>query len=184
MTLIEYFKLIPGFARISIDDKIRLLRNNFGIMLSLNESTSIPDDDQHVVVTLTNVFGNSLGMGLHDCIRSIRAYRCDPVLVKLVLTVQSLSSGANRYQSTDDLHRVYDNSLEIFESQCFYTELLWRYVRSRSMSAKDAVKFFNKLICDLLQLVQISALTDDFVFSFTGDLDQTDPLIRSILVAK
>ncbi len=34
---IEYFKHIPEFADIAIDDKLRLVKNDFGIMININE---------------------------------------------------------------------------------------------------------------------------------------------------
>ena len=42
ITLIEYFKFIPEFNRLSIDDKIRLIRNHFGTMYYINEPILAP----------------------------------------------------------------------------------------------------------------------------------------------
>jgi len=152
-------------------------------MLSLNESNNQPNSYEFLLLTLKNVFGIQLALHLLRCVELIQAYWHDPILIKLVLIIESLSSGTTRYSDERDMDRTYDDTLAIFASQNIYTELLWRYILSRLPSEEDAVKFFNKLILDLLVVVDVSFRTGTFVFSCPEELDKMDPLLKSILPA-
>jgi len=181
MSLIEYFKLIPEFNRISTDDKIRLIRNNFGVTISLNESTGVPEDREILSTTLKNVFGFQLSVYVYRSIELLQAYVHDPMLIKLILIVECLSSSITRYCNERDINRIYDDSKIIFSAQNIYTELLWRYIVSRSPSEQVAVKFFSKIIQNLLVIVNISFMIDTFVYCFAGEIEKLEPLVQSIL---
>jgi hypothetical protein len=75
---------------------------------------------------------------------------------------------------------VYDDPLAVFAGQNIYVELLWRYILSRSPSEQDAVKFFNKLIIDLLFLQRISLLMERYICDLDHEIDQMNPLMQSL----
>jgi hypothetical protein len=181
MSLIEYFKLIPEFNRISIDDKVRLIRNNFSTTFGLNESNSLPDNIEIVSTTLKNIFGVELAVHQYRSLELLQSYGHDPILIKLILIVQSLSNGTNRYLNEIDMDRIYDDTKIIFDGQNIYAELLWRYIVSRSPSERDAVKFFNKLIRDLLVTVNVSFMTENVLCCFTEEIEKMEPLLQCIL---
>jgi hypothetical protein len=179
-SLIEYFKLVPEFNRLSMDDRIRLIKNHFGTMLSINESNDQPDEPEILFTSLKTIYNVQLAIDLIKCVKLIKAYGHDPILLKLVLIVQSLSSGSSRYRDETDMDRIYDDTQTIFAGQSIYTELLWKYILLRLPSERDAVKFFNKLILDLLFIMNVSFMTDSFVYSFTDEIERMKPLLQTI----
>lgn len=103
-SLIDYLKIIPEFNRISINDKIRSVQNHFGTMLTLNESINQANRNDNLVLTLNNIFGMELAKGQLRYIQLVQVYGQDPILLKLVLIIEGLSSGVTLYQ--DDLDMI------------------------------------------------------------------------------
>jgi hypothetical protein len=178
--VIEYFKLIPEFNRLSIDDKIRLTQNHFATMFYIHEpilNRSLPDT---LVNTSNNLFPSDLAADVAHSSNLMVSYTHDLTLLKLILIVQSLSSGINRYPRDMGIGDIYDDTSLIFAGQTVYTELLWRYILSRSPSERDAIKFFSKLIRDLLFLQRTFLMTDDIIFNSEDEIDQMAPLMQSM----
>jgi len=180
MSLIEYFKLIPEFNRISIDDKVRLLRNHFGTMIRLNQTTNRPDDSHPLFTTLKNIYGIELVMNICRSFDSLQKYACDPILIKLLLIVRSLSSGINRNHFEIHMNNIYDDTKIIFLGQNVYAELLWRYILSRLPSERHAVIFFSKIILDFLFIMRIGFTIDGIVYNSPDEIDQMEPFMQSM----
>jgi len=180
ISLIEYFKLIPEFNKISIDDKIHLLRNHIGTMIGLNEAANQPSDCATLFITLKSVYGIQLATDICRSIDSLQKYACDPILIKLLLIVRSLSSNINRNHFEIHVDNIYDDTKIIFLGQNVYVELLWRYILSRLPSEGHAVKFFNKLILDLLFMMRVTFAIDDCIYNCPDEIDQFEPLMQSM----
>jgi hypothetical protein len=75
---------------------------------------------------------------------------------------------------------VYYDPLVILAGQNVYVELLWRYLLSRLPSERDAVKFFNKLIIDLLLLQRTSLLVEHYICNLNEEIDRMNPLMQSL----
>jgi hypothetical protein len=170
--------MIPEFLRLTMDDKIRLLRNHFGTMLSINESILGGLISTSLIVSIRNIFEITIANDMLRAIDLLNVYRSDPMLLKLVLIVRSLSSCINRYRQDSDMACIYDDSRAIFHGQNVYVELLWRYILSRSPSDQDAIKFFNKLIRDLLFLQRACYKAGCYVYNLDHEIDQMDPLMQ------
>jgi hypothetical protein len=180
ITLIEYFKLIPEFNRLSIDDKIRLIRNHFGAMYYINEPILAQYKSHNLVNSIKKSFRADLAIDMLHSMDLMFSYSHDPIFLKLILIVRSLSSGINRYRNDTDLDRVYDDTRVIFAGQNIYVELLWRYLLSRLSSERDAVKFFNKLIRDIMFVQRTYLMADCYLYSLGHEIDQLEPLMRSM----
>lgn len=178
--LIEYFKLIPEFNRLSIDDKVRLIRNHFGTMYYINEPILAQYESNKLVSSLHNSFHTKLAINMLHSIDLMFAYVNDPVLLKLILIVRSLSSSINRYRNDTDMDRIFDDTLMIFAGQSIYVELLWRYILYRTSSEREAVKFLNKLIMDILSIQHTYLMADYYLYSLQDEIEQLDPLMRSM----
>ncbi|CAF1302112.1 unnamed protein product [Rotaria sordida] len=179
-SLVKYFKLIPEFERLSMSDKIHLIRNHFCITLTINEATLSSDISQNLMDSITVLYDNSVSSHLIKCIQLVHSYTNDRILLKLLLIVKSLSSGINRYTNEIDMDRIYDDTLGIFSAQNIYVELLWKYLLSRFRSEFYAVKFFNKLMRDLLFVQRVCFMTESYINCLTDEIEKMDPLIQSM----
>ena len=180
LTLIEYFKLIPEFNRLSVNDKVRLIRNHFGTMYYINEPILVQYRSDKLTSSLHNSFHRKLAINMLHSMDLMFAYVNDPLLLKLVLLVRSFSSSINRYRNDTDMDRVYDDTRSIFAAQNVYVELLWRYLLYRSPSEQDTVKFFNKLIMDILSIQHTYLMADYFLYNLQDEINQLEPLMRSM----
>jgi hypothetical protein len=177
---VKYFKLVPEFEGLLISDKIRLIRNNFCLTLPINEATLSTDISQHLIDSVSILFDANTSLQLITCIRLLHSYTRDRSLLKLLLIINSLSTGINRYQNDIDMDRIYDDTLKIFAAQNVYVELLWRYLLTRFPSELDAVKFYNKLILDTLFLQRVSFVADSHINNLTREIQKMSPLIQSM----
>ncbi|CAF0973277.1 unnamed protein product [Adineta steineri] len=178
--LVRYFKLIPEFDRVSINDKIRLIRNHFCVTLTINEATLSSSISQQLIDSVSFLFDANISAHLLKCITLIHSYTSDRMLLKLLLIVKSLSSGINRYRNDTDMDRIYDNTLEIFAAQNIYVELLWKYLLSRFPSELHVVKFYNKLIQDLMFTQRVCFMTESHINNRPHEIQRMEPLIQSM----
>ena len=177
-SLVEYFKKVPEFVQLSMDDKVRLLRNHFGTMLNINESIIGGYISTGVVLNLHNVFGQQLGNDVLRSMEKLNVYGSDPILLKLVLIVRSLSSGMNRFRKEYEVDPVFDDPKTIFRGQSRYIELLWRYILARAPSDDEAVKFFNKLVLDLLFLQRTCYHVGNYVYQKEEEIERMEPVMQ------
>lgn len=177
---IEYFKHIPEFASIPIDDKIRLIKAHFGIMINVNESLMYPVTSNNLIATWTNVFGVDLTLRLLKRNQILEQHFIDPILLKLVLIILVLTSHNSTDPNTFDLDMICDDSLSIFFAQTTYVELLWNYILSRSTTYRDAVKFYNKLIICLLYITNLDRDIIIYVSKNTVEMKKVSPILQSI----
>ncbi|CAF3666549.1 unnamed protein product [Rotaria socialis] len=175
---IEYFKLIPEFENIMMDDRIRLLKNHFCIIVSINEFLMHPETSSNLVATWTNLFGIDVTERLLKRNQLLDAFLYDFILLKLVLIVLVLSSSNSRNIDDVDLDLICDNSLLILSAQNIYVELLWKYILSRTDNEKDAVKFFNKLMMCILYVQNIDMYIDGHICGLTHEINQLEPLVK------
>ncbi len=181
---IEYFKHVPEFTNIITDDKTRLVKNHYGIMIDLNESLMYPVIPSNLIITWTNIFGMDITRRLLKRNQILEQYVFDPILLKIVLIVLVLSSNSCRYREHIDIDQICDDPLSIFAAQNIYVELLWRYILSRSTSTRDAVKFFNKLMMCILYVKDLDICIDSYVNSLKYEVRLVEPIMQSVLGAR
>ncbi|CAF0809784.1 unnamed protein product [Adineta steineri] len=177
---LEYFKNIPEFDSIIMDDKVRLVKSHFGIMINMNEPLMHPITSNNLIITWTNVFGINLTKRLLKRTGIMEQYIYDPLLLKILLIILVLSSNNVRHLNHVDIIEIYDNSLSIYAAQNVYIELLWRYILSRSETEKNAVKFYNKLIMCILYTQNLDMDIDSYVTSLTHEIQQMEPLMQNM----
>ena len=173
ISLIEYFKLIPEFHQLSIEDKVRLMKNHFLQNLTINLSILYPTLPQQIFTSVGQLFPS-------DVAQSIHVYLNDPILLKLLLIVMTLSSSISRACPSLDSDENYENTLSIFTAQNIYVELLWRYIVSTVESEAEAVKFFHKLLLFLLLLQRMTSIVDEKISNSAYEIDQMEPLMRNM----
>ncbi len=77
---------------------------------------------------------------------------------------------------------IFDDSLAIFAGQSIYVELLWRYLESRLSSSPDVVKFFNKLVLNLLCLQRGLFGVRRTMYNSEDEIHKMTPLIQSMYI--
>jgi hypothetical protein len=149
-------------------------------MFYINEPILDQYKSNTLIRSLHKSFDTNLATNMLHSMDLMFAYANDPVLLKLILVVRSLSSSINRFRNDTDMDRIYDNTRAIFSGQNIYVELLWRYILYRTPSELDAVKFFNKLIMDLLAIQHTYLMADCYLYSRQDEIDRLEPLMQSM----
>ncbi|CAF1492211.1 unnamed protein product [Rotaria magnacalcarata] len=178
--VVKYFKLIPEFDQLSMCDKIRLIRNHFCITLSINEATLSSDISPKLMDSIAILFKPEISSSLAQSIKLLHSYNTDRMLLKILLIIKSLSSGINRFINEADMDQIYEDTLAVFAAQNIYVELLWRYLLSRFPSELYAIKFYNKLIRELMFVQRVCFMTESYIYSLTNEIQQMNPLIKSM----
>ncbi|CAF0809728.1 unnamed protein product [Adineta steineri] len=179
-SLVEYFKLIPEFNRLTINDRTTSIRNHFGGLFSLNEAILARSINQKLVVSVKNLFGLKICNDILLSMERIHAYTRDPIILKLILIIWSLSMAMNTYNDSTSGDHIYDDTLSLFSSQSIYVELLWRYVESLLPSTKYVVKFFNTFIRDFLYIQTCCFTVNGYMQQKEDEINKMEPLMQSI----
>ena len=137
-------------------------------------------ESDNLITSIQKSFPADLAASMLQSMDLLFSYSNDPVFLKLILIVRSLSSGINRYRNDVDLDRIYDDTRRILAAQNIYVELLWRYLLSKLPSERDAVKFFNKLIRDIMFVQRTYLMVDCYLYSLGHEIDQLEPLMQSM----
>ena len=177
---INYFKNIPEFEQINIDDRVSLVKYHFGVMININEPLMQPSPNKNLVVTWMNVFGIDITRRLLQRNQILEQYIHDPILLKIVLIVLVLSCNNYRVLNDPTFSGLYTDPLSILAAQNIYIELLWRYVLSRCGGVNDTVRFINKLIMCILYLQNLDIYIDDYISGLREELQQMNPLAQNM----
>ncbi|CAF0759108.1 unnamed protein product [Adineta ricciae] len=177
---INYFKHIPEFERINIDDKVSLVKYHFGVMININEPLMQPSPHKNLVATWLNVFGIDITRRLLQRNKILEQYIHDPILLKIILIVLVLSCNNCRVLNDSTFSGLYTDPLSILAAQNVYTELLWRYALSRCGGVKDTVRFINKLIMCILYLQNLDIYIDDYISGLREELQQMNALAQNM----
>lgn len=177
---VEYFKHIPEFVSIDIQDRVRLIKNHCGIVISVNESLLHPVPSSNLIVSWTNVFGMQITRLLLQRQKVMEPFTHDPVLLKILLIVLVFSCNQCRSCGPIETDDNYADPKAILTAQNVYVELLWRYILSRSAGLRNAVKFWNKLILCVLHTFSVCTQMDEFMSSQTREMPKTGPLIQNM----
>jgi len=182
--VIDYFKHIPEFAKIPMDDKLRLVKNHLGDIANINEPLIYGVTQSNLIVTWTNLFGLDITRRLLKRNQIIEQYLFDPILLKLVLIILVLSSSSGRHLDSTDIDEICDDTLVIYAAQNVYVELLWRYILSRALSEGDAVKFLNKLMMLILYMQSVHRCMDEYINNLSDEVKQMEPIMQSMFSKK
>jgi hypothetical protein len=165
-----------------MDDKLRLVKNHFGIMLNINEPVMHPLTSTNLITTWTAVFGVNITARLLKRNEIIQEYTIDPIILKLMLIILVLCTSNARNTDNIDLDQICDDSLYIFSAQCIYVELLWKYILSRSSTEANAVKYVNKLIMFIFHVQKLHLDIDGYVSGLKDEIQQMPPLMQNMWI--
>ena len=179
-SLIIFLKNIPQFNQISIDDRVRLLRNSFGFINIIHATAVRNEVPTSLAESLSNVYTSSITIQLFQCIERIQMLAHDMIIIRLLLLIITFSSGSLRNRNDVEFNDICTDSLSIFATQNRFVELLWKYILTKSSDEIQAVKFFSKLIQFLMYLLNVHIIVDGYINSFPQEIERMDALMQSM----
>lgn len=179
---INYFKHLPEFQQLHVDDQVLLLKENIRILLPINYAllkTPIQSQFRYTSIQTVGCIDN---IDLHSMYTSLSnsfvpLVVADPLMIKLLLVIL--------FFTTKNAQVITEESMEfkqldmIKQIQSSYVELLWLYMIEKCGEI-EATILFTRIIMKFLH-VQVVIQQIDSIVRLNEDIQHIDALLQSIL---
>ncbi|CAF1145137.1 unnamed protein product [Rotaria sordida] len=177
-SLIYFFKSIPEFKQLDINDQIILIKSNFNNIIHLHymimrNFQDRSDIGKHMSKWINEVFHYEMTR-THRYFYRFMNY---PLLLKLTLIVFIFSVNLSASWNMNQFYE-YKNKRILLEFQNFYTTILWRYLNYLFVE-KEAVKAMEIIVMQILRY-QLLMVTMTNSVRQSSDCDQFHSLMKSI----
>jgi hypothetical protein len=187
MGLIYYLKYIPEFNSLSVNSKMSLIKNNLNQITRINSTfiikTVTPDLDKDSPVFL-HIFPEDLYMEMRLTAVALSPFVNDPILIKLFIIVLMLSTQMNtRYEKNLITNEDDYSTVNIFNVQNIYIDLLWRYILSRCSSFQQSVQLLTSFVTRTLQSQIVQVKIDKFIRTVLPNQNhELEPIMKSMWI--
>ncbi|CAF3083436.1 unnamed protein product [Rotaria socialis] len=181
VSFISYFKHLPEFQQLNIDDQVLLIKQNIHILLPVNYALLKTPAHSQFRYTRIQTAGCVNNINLHSMYQLLSNtfvpfVTLDPLVVKLFLIILFLTTNLLTtnfdtvgYKQLGYIHRI----------QSAYTQLLWLYMIEK-YGEKRAVILYTRIITTFLHLQTVINRIDSII-RLNKDTQYLDSLMKSIL---
>ncbi|CAF0927714.1 unnamed protein product [Adineta steineri] len=191
MRLLSFFKQIPEFDQLNIDDKVTLIKYNIPTVLSINRALSYNPDTHEFIESSSDVQDNiefySVLNGHNTFQQSKKVFlsflqlvKYDRKIIELALVVLMFTKGISTTNPQDE--KILNDTMSVYRAHNYYTELLWKYMET-VYGYEKAVSLFSELINHIisLQTVQEEIQKNILRVLSPDNTDELLPIIKSVL---
>jgi hypothetical protein len=158
MRLLSFFKQIPEFNQLNVQDKFTLIKYNLMPLVILNCTLAYNTGTNTFMETETDAPLNSSimieyhGQEVYMRIKKIfesfaRIAQYDQRIIQLALIILVLTKGFSVNNSSNE--PTLNDGIAVYSAQNYYTELLWKYLETIHGCGK-AVHIFNELVAHFI----------------------------------
>ncbi|CAF2486276.1 unnamed protein product [Rotaria sp. Silwood2] len=155
MRLLTFFKQIPEFNELNVDDKVTLIKYNLLPLIMLDGTLSYKADTGEIVETdsdvpwnssmLEKIHGNEIYMQIQKIFNSfVRIANYDQRIIQLALIIFILTKGCSADSVIDE--PILNDSMAVYRAQSYYTDLLWRYMETIHGIEKSTYIFIDLIV--------------------------------------
>jgi uncharacterized protein YggT (Ycf19 family) len=190
MRLLSFFKQIPEFNQLNVDDKVTLIKYNFTVVLPVSCTLSYNTETEQMIETDSDVPRNTqafqLVYGYNICAQSKKIFdsllhiaNYDKKIIQVSLIILILTKG---FSTADSHEPILNNIMAVYHAQNYYTELLWKYMEA-THGSEVAVRLFSKLIVHVIswQTIQEDMRNNILRTLSPKDIDELVPIMKSLL---
>jgi hypothetical protein len=191
MRLLTFFKQIPEFNQLNVDDKVTLIKYNLMPLSILNSTLSYNVETEEVKETDSDVPWNTdilqkiHGQEIYRQVKKIfesfvRIAQYDQRIIQLALIVLILTKS---FSTDSDAHEpILNDGIAVYRAQNYYTELLWKYMETVHGSDKSTC-IFNDLV---MHFISWQTLEKQLRLNLRKNLSPADinellPIMKSLL---
>lgn len=183
VNFIDYFKHLPEFRDLPIDDQVSLIKHNIRLILPLNYAILKSPSSSRFARTQIQTVGCPNNANLHQmfCKLSnafVQFVMFDPLIVKLLIVILFFNSKPTTTVSLREFSQ-YEKFQAIKSIQTTYTELLWLYLVDKC-GEKQAVLIYSKMVTQYLH-IQIIIEKIDAIIRTNETVRYLDELLKTIL---
>lgn len=191
MRLLTFFKQIPEFDQLNVQDKVTLVKYNLTPLFILNntlsynvETDQIKETDSDVPWD-TDMLQKVHGAAVYSQVKKIfdsfvRIAKYDQRIIQLALIVLILTKGFST--DADAGEPPLNDGIGVFRAQNYYTELLWKYMETVH-GLEKSISIFNELVA---HFVSWQTLEKELRLNLSRHLTPEDkmkilPIMKSLL---
>ncbi|CAF1487844.1 unnamed protein product [Adineta steineri] len=191
MRLLSFFRQIPEFNELNVDDKVTLIKYNLMPLVILNNTLSYNAETKQVVETdsdvpwdpssIQTVHGTAIFLRVQKVFNSFLGIaKYDQRIIQLVLIVLILTKGFST--DADANEPILNDGMAVYRAQSYYTELLWRYMES-AHGLENAVQIFKALVAHFIswQTVERDLRISCRKLLATSGTNELLPIMKSLL---
>ncbi|CAF1009630.1 unnamed protein product [Adineta steineri] len=181
VNFVNYFKHLPEFQQLHVDDQVLLIKRNLHFLLPINYAllkTPIHSQFRYTKVQTIGCIDNTDLHSMYQVLSNnfVPFVASDALVIKLLTITlffttnsQAIDIDTTEYKQLEHIKRV----------QSSYIELLWLYMYGKYGEVK-AIKLFSKIITKVLHLQFIMDRIDT-VIRLNNDIQYLDSLMKTIL---
>ncbi|CAF1370680.1 unnamed protein product [Rotaria sordida] len=191
MRLLTFFKQIPEFNQLNVDDKVTLIKYNLLPLNILNSTLSYKTETDEVMETDSDVpwnssviqkfHGNEIYLRIKKIFNSfVRIAQYDQRIIQLALIILILTKGFSTDSDFDE--PILNDGMAVYRAQNYYTELLWKYMETTHGFEKSTYIFIELVV----HFISWQTLEKQLRLNLRKVLSPTDmnellPIMRSLL---
>ena len=181
INFISYFKHLPEFDQVDVDDQVLLIKQNIRLLLPINYAllktptySQFRSTNIQTIGCLNNINLDTIYQHLSNSF--VDFVTADPVMIKTFLIILFFTPNS---QSINFDSVEYHQIMTIKRIQSSYAELLWLYLMEK-WGEVQAIHLFTKVIAAYLRL-QIIIDRIDSIIRANDDVQYLDSLMKTIL---
>lgn len=159
LRLLTFFKQIPEFDALNVDDKVTLIKFNLFPLLCINYTLSYKTETNTIAETEsdlpweTSAFETVYGSDGFQDIRKIfdqflNIAKYDQKIIQLALITFILTKGLSVTSSEEP---ILNDCMAVFRAQNYFAELLWKYLETIH-GENLAIQIYSKLVSHFITL--------------------------------
>lgn len=181
INFISFFKHLPEFDRVHVDDQVLLIKQNIRLLLPINDA--LLNSPVHSQFHSTNIqtIGCLNNINLHTIYQHLSHsflgfVSSDSAMIKILLIVLFFTANS---QPINNESVKYHQIITIKSIQSSYVELLWLHLTEKWGEVR-AIHLYTKVIATYLRL-QIIVDRIDSIIRVSDDVQYLDSLMKIIL---
>lgn len=188
--LLTFFKQIPEFDQLNVDDKVTLIKFNLLPLLCINCTLSYKTETDQIVETdsdvpwdstvIQEVYGYDSYLQMRKIFESfVHIAQYDQRIIQLALITLILTKGFSTGEG--ELEPTLNDGMAVYRAQNFYIELLWKYIGTVHGPA-HAIKVWAQIITHFITWQTLYKQLRESVEKglLSSDRNEVLPLVKSL----
>lgn len=188
--LLTFFKQIPEFNQLNVDDKVTLIKFNLLPLLCINCTLSYKSDTDQIVETdsdvpwdpsvIQEVYGYEGYLQMRKIFESfVRIAQYDQKIIQLALITLLLTKGFSAGEG--ELEPILNDGMAAYRAQNYYIELLWKYIETM-YGLEKAIQIWSQLVRHFITWQTLHKKLRDIVQQnlLKWDVNEVLPLMKTL----
>jgi len=188
--LLTFFKQIPEFNQLDVEDRVTLIKFNLLPLLCMNCTLSYQTETDQIVEAdsdvpwdssvIQEVYGYDGYVQLRKIFESfVHIAKYDRKIIQLALITLILTKGVST--GIVEFEPILNDGMAVYRAQNYYTELLWKYMETVHGS-KKAVSIWGQLVTHLITWQTLQKELRDNVEKnlLSTDINELLPLMKTL----